>query len=60
MQIMVEKITTLRTFYVHVVSNSAVFPLIVCDVYMLDTFYLPSFFPEYYLCKLCFELPKNE
>ena len=26
---------------------------------MLDTFYLSSFFPEYYFYKLRFELPQN-
>ena len=26
---------------------------------MLDTFYLSSFFHEYYFYKLCFELPQN-
>ena len=30
MQIMTAKITTLRTLYVHVVSNSVMFPQILC------------------------------
>ena len=32
MQIMTAKITTLRTFYVHVVSNSVIFPQILYDI----------------------------
>ena len=60
MQIMTAKITTLRTLYVHVVSNRAMIPQILYDIALYARHFLPvKFFPEYYLYKLCFELPQN-
>ena len=59
MQIMTAKITTLRTLYVHVVSNSVMFPQIIYIVLYARHFLPVKFFPEYYSYKLCFELPKN-
>ena len=59
-QIMTAKITTLRTLYVHVVSNRVKIPQILYDVVLYARHFLPvKFFPEYYFCKLCFELPQN-
>ena len=38
------------TLYIHVILNGVIFPQILYVVlYMLDTFYLSSFFPKYYL-----------
>ena len=49
MQIMTAKITTLRTLYVHVVSNSVMFTQILYDVVLHARHFLPvKFFPEYY------------
>ena len=45
MQIMTIKITTLQTLYVHVLSNSVMFPQMIL-FYVLDTFYVSSFFPR--------------
>ena len=60
MQIKTEKITILRTLYVHVVSNSVMFPQILYDIVLYARHFLPiKFFPEYYSYKLCFELPQN-
>ena len=61
MQIMMTaKITTLRTLYDHVVSNSVMFPQILYDIVLYARHFLPvKFFPEYYFYKLCFELPQN-
>ena len=60
MQIMTAKITPLRTLYVHVVSNSVMFPQILYDIVLYAGLFLPvKFFPEYYFYKLCFELPHN-
>ena len=60
MQIMTAKIATPRTLYVHVVSNSVMFPQILYDIVLYARHFLPAkFFPEYYFYKLCFELPKN-
>ena len=60
MQIMTEKITTLRTLYFHVVSNSVMLPRILYDIVLYDRHFLSvKFFPEYYFYKLCLELPQN-
>ena len=60
MQIMTAKITTLRTLYVHVVSNSVMFPEILYDIVLYARHILSiKFFPEYHLYKLCFELAQN-
>ena len=60
MQIMTEKITTLRTLYVHVVSNSVMFSQILYDIVLYARLFLSvKIFPEYYSYKLCFELPQN-
>ena len=60
MQIMTEKITTLRTLYVHVVSNSVMFLQILYDIVLYARPFLPvKFSPEYYFYKLCLELPQN-
>ena len=60
MQIMTAKITTLWTLYVHVVSNSVMFPQILYDIVLNARHFLPvKFFPEYYFYKLYFELPQN-
>ena len=60
MQIMTAKIQTLRTLYVHVVSNSVMFPQILYDIVLYAQHFLPvKFFPEYYFYKLCFKLPQN-
>ena len=60
MQIITAKITTLRTLYAHVVSNSVMFPEILYDIVLYARHFLPvKFFSEYYIYKLCFELPEN-
>ena len=60
MQIMTAKITTLRTLYVRVVSNSVMFPQIINDIVLYARHFLPvKFCFEYYLYKVCFELPQN-
>ena len=60
MQIMTAKITTLRTLYVHVVSNSVMFSQILYDIVQYARHFLPvKFFSEYYFHKLCFELLQN-
>ena len=41
MQIMTAKITTLRTLYVHVVSNSVMFTKILYDVVLYARHFLP-------------------
>ena len=54
------KSKTLRTLYVHVVSNRLKIPQILYDVFLYARPFLPvKFFPEYYFYKLCFELPQN-
>ena len=53
MQIMTEKITTLRKLYVHVVSNSVMFPQILYHIVLYARHFLPvKFSPEYYFYKL--------
>ena len=60
MQIMTAKITTLRTLYAHVVSNSVMFLEILHDIVLYARHVLPvKFFSKYYFYKLCFELPQN-
>ena len=60
MQIMTAKITTLRTLYVHVVSNSMMFPQILYENVLYARHFLPAkFFSEYYFYKVSFELPQN-
>ena len=60
MQIMTAKITTLRTLYVHVVSNRVMIPQILYDIVLYARHFLPvKFFAKYYFYKLCFELPQN-
>ena len=60
MQIMTAKITTLRTLYVHVVSNRVMIPQILYDIVLYARHFLAvKFFPEYYFYNLCFELPQN-
>ena len=60
MQIMTAKITTLRTLYVHVVSNSVMFPQILYNIVLYARHFLPvKFFSEYYFYKLPIELPQN-
>ena len=60
MQIMTAKMRTLRTLYVHVVSNSVMFLQILYDIVLYARHFLPvKFFPQYYFYKLCFELPQN-
>ena len=60
MQIMTAKITTLRTLYVHVVSNRVKMPQISYDIGLYARQFLPvKFFPEYYFYKLYSELPQN-
>ena len=60
MQIMTAKITALRTLYVQVVSNSAMFPQMLYDIVLYARHFLPvKFFRDYYFYKLCFELPQN-
>ena len=45
---MTEKITTLRTLYVHVVSNSMMFPQILYEIVLYARHFLPAkFFPQY-------------
>ena len=57
---MTEKITTLRTFYVHVALNSVMFPQILYDIVPYARHFLTvKFFPKYCFNKLCFELPQN-
>ena len=57
---MTAKLTTLRTLYVHVVPNSAMFPQILYDIVLYARRSLPvKFFSDYYFYKLCFELPQN-
>ena len=47
MQIMNAKITTLRMLYVHVVSNSVMFPQMLYDIVLYARhFHLSSFFPS--------------
>ena len=59
MQIITAKITTLRTLYVHVASNSVMFSQILYDIVLYARDFLPvKFFPEYYFYNLCFELPQ--
>ena len=58
--VMTVKITTLRTLYVHVVSNEVMIPQILYDIVLLARhFLLVKFFPEYYSFILYFELPQN-
>ena len=60
MQIMTAKVTTLRTLYVHVISNSMMFPQILYEIVLYAWHFLPAkFFPEYYFYKVSFELPQN-
>ena len=60
MQIMTAEVTTLRTLYVHVVSNSMMFPQILYEIVLYAWHFLPAkFFPEYYFYKVSFELPQN-
>ena len=49
-----------NALYLHVVSNSVMFPQILYDIVLYARHFLPvKFFPEYYFYKLCFELPQN-
>ena len=58
-QIMTVKITTLWTLYVHVVSNSVMFPQILYDIVLYDRHFLPvKIFPSITFIN-CFELPQN-
>ena len=60
MQIMTAKISTQRMLYIHVVSNSVMFPQILYNIVLYAVHFLPAkFFPECYFYKLCFELPQN-
>ena len=60
MQFMTAKVTILRTLYIHVLSNSVMFPQILYGIVLYAWHFLPvSFFPEYFFNKLCFELPQN-
>ena len=62
MQIMTTKTTTLQMPDVHVALNCVICPQMLYDIvlqYMLDTFYLSSFFPKCYFNKVCFKLPQN-
>ena len=60
MRIMTAKVRTLQMLYVHIVSNSVMFPQILYDIVLYAWHFLPvKFFPEYYFNKLCFELPQN-
>ena len=53
-------ITTLRTLYVHVVSNSVMFPQVLYEIILYARHFLPAkFFPEFYFYKVSFELPQN-
>ena len=57
---MTAKITTPRTLYAHVVSNSMMLPEILHDIVLYARHFLPvKFFSEYYFYKLCFELAQN-
>ena len=50
MQIMTAKIPTLRTLYIHVVSNNMMFPQILYDIILYARHFLPvKFFPEYFI-----------
>ena len=50
MQIMITKTTTLRTLYVHVVSNCVNCPQILYDIVLYAPHFLPvTFFPKCYL-----------
>ena len=52
-QIMTAKITTLRTLYVRVASNSVMFLQILYDIVLYARHFLPvKFFSEYYFYKL--------
>ena len=60
MQIMTAKITTLRTLFVHVDSNSVMLPEILYDIVLYARHFQPvKLFPECYIYKLCFELPQD-
>ena len=60
MQIMTAKITILWKLYVHVVSNSLMFPQILYDIVLYSRHFLPvKFFLEYYFYELFFQLPQN-
>ena len=60
MQIMIAKVTTLRTLYVQVVSNRVKIPQILYDIVLHARHFLHvKFFPECYFYKLCFKLPQN-
>ena len=49
MQIMIAKITTLPTLYVHIILDSVMFPQILYDIVLYAWHFLPvKFFPEYY------------
>ena len=53
-------ITTLRTLYVHVDSNSMMFPQNLYEIVLYARHFLPvKFFPEYYFYKLCFKPSQN-
>ena len=57
---MAAKITTIRTLYVHVFSNSVMFPQILYDIVLHARHFLPvKIFPEYCFYNTCFELPQN-
>ena len=57
MQIITAKITTLRTLYAHVVSNSVVFPEILYDIVLHARHFLPvKCFSEYYYYKLLYNI----
>ena len=54
------KITTLRTLYAYVVSNSVMFPQILYDIVLYARHFLPvKFIPDDCSHKLCFELPQS-
>ena len=60
MQTITAKLTTLRTLYAYVVSNSVMFPEILYDIVLCALHFLPvKFFSEYYFDKLCFEPSHN-
>ena len=46
--------------YIHAILNSVTFPQILYDIVLYARLFLSvKFFPEYFLYKLCFELPQN-
>ena len=50
----------LRTLYVHLVLNSAIYHKILYDIVLYAGHFLPAnFFPKNHFNKLCFQLPQN-